>query len=275
VTYPNPKNWGLGRISHKARGDYSSYIADSTLGAGTCVYVVDSGITPRVQEFGLRAFTKANFVPNENGTDGFGHGTHVAGIFGSESYGVAKKALIWAVKIFTAGGTEAPNGYAKAVEFILQDAPKEKANCPKGFIVNMSLGSGANEASDRLADSLIQAGYHVIVAAGNGNQDASNTSPARQPSVCTIGNIDKGDNIWRGFPSSPNGSASNWGPVVDLYAPGVDIQSTWPNQQYSSDYSVSTYQSVFIVERELLIMYCSVLYLEHQWLRLMSLELLP
>ncbi|KAG5219810.1 subtilisin serine protease [Salix suchowensis] len=57
-----------------------------------------------------------------------------------------------------------------------------------------------------------------IVAAGNSNTDAGNTSPARVPSVITVGAITIAD---------ARSSASNYGSVVDVYAPGQNIIGAW------------------------------------------------
>lgn len=58
------------------------------------------------------------------------------------------------------------------------------------------------------------------MAAGNGNLDASLFSPASEPSVCTVGATDASD---------ARAQFSNYGPLVDVFAPGVDIVSTWNN----------------------------------------------
>lgn len=83
--------WGLGTISHRERG-YLNYVYDSSAGAGTYVYVVDSGIRTSHSEFGGRATAGYNAIGSKKAhTDDTGHGTHVAGIVGGSTYGVAKK----------------------------------------------------------------------------------------------------------------------------------------------------------------------------------------
>lgn len=87
LTQQNPTTWGLARISHRSRGA-NNYIYDSTAGAGTYIYVVDTGVYTGHRDFGGRASMGANFVDDESATDGNGHGTHCAGTTGSTTYGV-------------------------------------------------------------------------------------------------------------------------------------------------------------------------------------------
>jgi subtilisin family serine protease len=103
-TTQSSATWGLGRISHQSPGT-SSYTYDSTAGAGTCVYVIDTGIYTAHPEFEGRASFLANFAGDGQNSDGNGHGTHCAGTVGSKSYGVAKKATLFAVKVLDASGS--------------------------------------------------------------------------------------------------------------------------------------------------------------------------
>lgn len=95
--------WGLGRISHQNPGT-TSYTYDSTAGAGTCVYVIDTGIYAAHPEFEGRATFLANFAGDGSATDLNGHGTHCAGTIGSKTYGVAKQARIYGIKVLNAAG---------------------------------------------------------------------------------------------------------------------------------------------------------------------------
>ncbi|KAI0522122.1 peptidase S8/S53 domain-containing protein [Xylaria bambusicola] len=205
--------YGIARISHRNNGD-NNYVRDSSDGEGTCVYVIDTGINVDHPDFGGRASWGANFADDEN-IDGAGHGTFVAGIVGSNSYGVAKKTQLLAVKVFKNDGTTDGNSIIAAIDWVAQDAPSR--GCPKGTVANLSLGGGRNQASNDAVAALVNAGTFVAVASGNDNADAENTSPASEPSVCTVSASDEND---------AKASYSNYGAVVDIWAPGNDIEST-------------------------------------------------
>lgn len=102
------------------------------------------------------------------------------------------------------------------MNFVASDA--RSRSCPNGAIANMSLGGSRSTAVNSAAAALIDAGVFLAVAAGNENQDASNSSPASEPSACTVGASTSSDG---------RSSFSNYGSVVDIFAPGSDIESTW------------------------------------------------
>jgi subtilisin family serine protease len=79
--------WGLSRVAHK-NASVPGYIRDESDGAGTTVYVVDTGIYTDNQDFQGRAVQAVNFVESEENTDLQGHGTHCAGTIGGIRYGV-------------------------------------------------------------------------------------------------------------------------------------------------------------------------------------------
>ena len=134
--------YGIARISHRNNGDHN-YVRDGSDGEGTCVYVIDTGINVDHPDFGGRASWGANFADEEN-IDGAGHGTFVAGIVGSNSYGVAKKTQLLAVKVFRNDGTTDGNNIIAAIDWVAQDAPNR--GCAKGTVATLSLGAGRKQA---------------------------------------------------------------------------------------------------------------------------------
>lgn len=83
-------------------------------------------------------------------------------------------------------------------------------------MVNISLATPASTVVNEAVRALVDADIFVAVAAGNHKRDASQISPASEEAVCTVAAIDENDEP---------AAFSNFGPLVDLYAPGVDILS--------------------------------------------------
>ena len=91
----------------------------------------------------------------------------------------------------------------------------------------MSLGGGASSALDTAVNNSINAGVTYAVAAGNSNTNASTQSPARVAAAITVGSSTIND---------ARSSFSNFGSVVDIFAPGSSIQSAW----WTSDTATAT-----------------------------------
>lgn len=96
----------------------------------------------------------------------------------------------------------------------------------------MSLGGAKSKAVNDAAAQMVSAGVFLAVAAGNDNADAADSSPASELSACTVGAITNTD---------ARASYSNFGPIVDIFAPGSDIKSSWIG---SKSASVSFYSSI-------------------------------
>ncbi|KAF2690016.1 subtilisin-like serine protease-like protein PR1A [Lentithecium fluviatile CBS 122367] len=209
--------WGLGRISHVNKGT-SSYTYDDSAGADTCSYVIDTGIYTAHPEFEGRATFLANYAGDGSNTDGNGHGTHVAGTIGSKTYGVAKKTKLYAVKVLDASGSGTNSGVIAGINFVASDS--KTRSCPNGAVANMSLGGSKSTAVNSATANVVAAGVFMAVAAGNDGANAANYSPASEPTAFTVGATDSSD---------AKASFSNYGSVVDVFAPGVSILSTWNN----------------------------------------------
>ena len=106
---------GLARISHQAAGN-STYVFDSTAGAGITAYVVDTGILVSHSEFQGRATFGANFA-NDVDTDENGHGSHVSGTIGGRTFGVAKSVNLVAVKVLDASGAGTNSQSIQGLQF--------------------------------------------------------------------------------------------------------------------------------------------------------------
>lgn len=213
LTTQTSSTWGLSSISHKQPGK-SGYIYDASAGSGTFGYVVDTGVNTAHVEFEGRASFGYNAVGGSN-SDTVGHGTHVAGTIASKTYGVSKKASIIAVKVFASeqGSTSTIlDGYQWAVNDVRAKGRQSKA------AINLSLGGGYSSAFNKAVTAAYNGGVVTVVAAGNDDVDAADQSPASAPEAITVGAIDE-DNSRAYY--------SNYGSILDIFAPGTDILSTW------------------------------------------------
>ncbi|TDZ51536.1 Alkaline protease 1 [Colletotrichum trifolii] len=204
---------GLVRLSHAAAGE-AGYVFDQSGGDGITAYVVDTGILTSHSEFEGRATMGANFVNNVD-TDENGHGSHVAGTIGGRTFGVSKSVNLVGVKVLDGDGAGSNSGVLEGMQFIIDDV--QQKNLTGKAVMNMSLGGSASQAVNRAIQALNNAGVVPVVAAGNENQDAANTSPASAPNAITVGAIDARNDRKASF--------SNFGNVVDIFAPGVNILS--------------------------------------------------
>lgn len=208
-------SWGLDRVDQRGLPLNSEYVYSGS-GAGVNVYILDSGIRTTHVDFGGRAAGAFTVIDDGNGTnDCFGHGTHVAGIVGGAQYGVAKAANLYAVRVLDCTGSGTWSGIIAALDWIAK-------NHVSPAVVNMSLGADFVQAANDAVANTVASGVTVVVSAGNNAADACNYSPGSTPAALTVAAAN-----WNDYQSA----FSNYGPCLDLYAPGEGITSSW----YSSD----------------------------------------
>jgi subtilisin family serine protease len=183
-----------------------------------------------------------NFIPNTDNTgtnispqvillDCNGHGTHVAGLIGSASFGAAKRVTLISVKISPCKGGGPISAVLAGIQWVHQDyQQKQTPSVVKyQFILKLttkSLSLGARVGTFETAiQELIHSGVTVVVAAGNSNADACLISPACVPEAITVAatTIEDIDSNLEDVRSS----YSNWGDCVSIFAPGELLESTW------------------------------------------------
>ena len=205
---------------------------------------VAGGVTCSQPNKGPRRLRTASCSPG--GDDDHYHGTHVAGTIGALDnnfgvVGVAPGARIWAVKVLDSNGSGSEAMVVAGIDWVTGMAGTIE-------VANMSLGgSGDSRAEYDAIQGAVNAGVAFAVAAGNDGADADGYSPARFDNVLTVSALADFDGQ-AGGSADPAGTSgtycrvdqddtladfSNWGSAVDLAAPGVCIESTYPIERGS------------------------------------------
>ena len=213
---PQPRaSWGLDRIDQRYL-PLDDFYASLNDGQGVNAYVIDSGILPTHWEFRGRAFPVYD-VFEGNGVDCNGHGSHVAGIIGGRKFGVAQQVRLLGVRVLNCQGSGTWSDVIDGVNFVTwHRAQPAQQGTPA--LANVSLGGLTNTAVNVAVRNSIRAQVTYVVAAGNANTDAGAYSPAGVVEAITVGATDRYDS---------RGEFSNYGPALDLFAPGVGITSAW------------------------------------------------
>jgi hypothetical protein len=187
-------------------------------GENQTVYVVDSGINITIGEF-EDAVSENRIINlysyNENFDDENGHGTSITSLIVGKTIGVSPQCIIKNVKI--------PLGQSTHISTILSAFDAVLSNhleTPFDVkVVNCSWTIPKSLVLDTKLIELQENGLVVVAAAGNTIQDANNFSPVGLDTILGVGASDSFDRViaWE------SGIGSNWGPEVDIFAPGIDV----------------------------------------------------
>lgn len=225
--------WGIDRIDDSGTTGLDGKYTYTSTGLGVDAYIIDTGILTTHQEFEGRA-TSGFTAIGTSSTDQNGHGTHVAGTVGGKNYGVAKKVNLFAVRVLDGSGTGTTSGVIAGINWAINHHTVNPA------VANMSLGGGVSAALDAAVQSAVADGIVMCVAAGNNTRDAINYSPSRVGAAITVGssgaysypsglylNGTYNPSINSTFKYDLISSFSNYGSIVDIFAPGSGIRSAW------------------------------------------------
>src|SRR5215204_525073 len=220
-----------GEISLRSGNAHSNFVnAD--------IAILDTGID--LDHADLNVYHERSFIPGTiNADDDHGHGTHLAGIAAAKDnsfgiVGIAPGARLWAIKVLESSGIGEISTLIKGLDYINQYANEVD-------VAILSLGCECESGSLNIAiHNTVNAGITIVVAAGNEGKDAGTFTPANNPEVITVSAIADTDGKCGGNgPPTPYGaddmlaSFSNYGNVVDIAAPGVDIYSTFKANSYT------------------------------------------
>ncbi|MDR5682562.1 MAG: S8 family peptidase [Armatimonadota bacterium] len=242
---------GIDRV--EADRNPTAAISQKRNGVNVHLAILDTGLDRGHPDLNIAGGYNATTMRRDDWQDRDGHGTHVAGTAaaidnGFGVVGVAPGAPVWGVKV------------CKGLICLLSDiiagidwTIEQKRNGRVDFAaINMSLGGGGSSDDNcgltqgdpfhTAVCAAVDAGIVVVVAAGNESADATNVTPAAYPESFTVSAI-ADFNGKAGGGAAPTcrsdeddtfANFSNFGPPVDIAAPGVCILSTYVRGGYAT-----------------------------------------
>jgi subtilisin family serine protease len=206
---------------------------DTSSGQQVIVAIVDTGVDFRASDLASTARLPGyDFVNNDNDpTDDQGHGTHVAGTIAQSTNngigvaGVAYNARILPVKVLGANGQGSYENIIKGIVYAVDQGAK---------VINMSLAGRSGSQALRDAVQYANSKGVVVVAAAGNSGGAVEFPAAYDEYVIGVGAV-------RYDLQRP--SYSNFGPQVDLMAPGGDISVDLNNDRYADGVLQQTFKT--------------------------------
>lgn len=237
--------WQLDRINQNQLPLDANVSMGSLTGAGVDIYIVDSGVLATHEQFGGRVIPGID-IPTDLGdsvvspatSDCDGHGTHVSALAAGATVGVATGARIIAVRVLDCEGAGNVDDVVTALRWI-----RGHHRSGVAAVVNLSLGVDLGDdgtSIDTQVTALIEEGVVVTVAAGNGDNNAFPLN------ACDIapGDVSRALTVAASTATDVMASYSNFGPCVDLLAPGGNnqraVQSAWFTSPTSYDNDIGT-----------------------------------
>lgn len=214
---------------HSTDDNSRQYRYDETAGSCAYVYVLDSGIDVSHTEFSGRAVYGPNFIPGEPNCDTNGHGTHMASIIGGKTHGVAKNCTMISVKVSNKNSESKMSYIAKAIQWVIRDAATRGVS--DRSVINLYMSGPYNAMANDAVEKATNAGITVVVSAGNNAASACGYSPASAITAITVAASGPG------YCRCP---ISNYGPSVDIFAPGFRVPAASRSVDDGPEYSGGT-----------------------------------
>lgn len=157
--------WNLDRIDQTRGGDAldGQYINHNFTGAGTDIYIVDTGIDKTHADYAGRLGAGADFTTKKDSYgwgDCTGHGTHCAGIAAGTTFGVAKEATLHSVRVLDCNGEGSLSGVLEGIDWIITQAASN-AKLGRPSIASLSLGGPKSFMLNTAVRNAVDAGMHT------------------------------------------------------------------------------------------------------------------
>ncbi|BFZ54300.1 hypothetical protein PYCC9005_001334 [Savitreella phatthalungensis] len=266
IIHQEHTSWALERISHLGRipnaydpslssptkgsraatDDAFTYTYDDrALGTSVDVYVLDSGVSRHTDFGGPNGGSRVVWDTTADMTcrrspsracsvdDDQGHGTAIAGVIASTTYGVAKEARLVPVKVFGGGGRSRVSWVVGGGEWVVG---RVRGRQKPAVIHLSSMGLLHSPAVLTTFDrAAIHNNIHVVVAAGDDNQNACHLTPHTSKHLTTVAGTTIRDTWFQN---------NNYGACVDLLAPAKSVNTLWPGVDGESLRTVASGTSI-------------------------------
>jgi thermitase len=205
------ERWGVSKIEAPqawqiTRGDQSIIVA-----------VLDTGISKDNQDLAIRVVAEVNFTDSRTSDDLYGHGTHMAGTIAA----IAPECRLMNVKVADDVGRCEPSVVARGIIWAVDHGAR---------VINMSLSMGASPDLEEAVNYAWSQGAILVTAAGNkGGSEPS--YPAYYTNCLAVAGTNKNNSL---------ALLSSYGDWVDVAAPGFNIYSELPQNQYGYKTGTST-----------------------------------
>ncbi|QLQ78749.1 hypothetical protein HG537_0B00980 [Torulaspora globosa] len=206
----------LSRLASSSTGVHRPFMFDSISGSGVDMYLFDTGIDfkhPGLSNVDVRRLDDLSDSAVPEGCDPHGHGTALAGLIASETFGVLKRCDLLDVRIANKQGKAKISQLLRGLDIAVQRASKSM----KSSVFTIPMISDVKNYVLRAALEAIPSDIAVVLPAGNQKSEACDFSlldKRKAQNVLVVGSIDDKNRI---------ASFSNYGDCVDVYTSGIDV----------------------------------------------------
>lgn len=206
----------LSRLASSSAVATRPFMFDSRSGSGVDVYVFDTGIDfkhPGLSNVDVRRLDDLTGTTVPRGCDPHGHGTAVAGLVASETFGVIKRCALVDVRVADEQGKVKISQLLRGLELATGHAARFMR--PSVFLIPMLAGLKSPVLSNALAS--MSNDIAVVLPAGNQQSEACDFTlldRRRASNVLVVGSLDDNNHI---------ADFSNRGDCVDVYTSGVSV----------------------------------------------------